>query len=256
MLQAFIIVLREAFEGFLIVAIILAYFRKSAERWLVPAVHWGILLSLVASGALGYLLKDGVNEALWEGVLGIVTVVMVGTLVIQMWRIGPRFKTDVEHRLFHVSSRKSRLVAFLGVLVFTTLMITREGMEMVVMLIQVRQQSQFVVGIALGLLGAVVISYAWLRFSYLVNLERFFKVTSIFLLLFLLQVAIYSIHEFSEAGVLPQSEAIHIATEQFSPAGVYGKWFSLSIVSVCALWLVGGWISDRFKTSFSVDEPS
>jgi flagellar biogenesis protein FliO len=67
----------------------------------------------------------------------------------------------------------------------------------------------------------------------------------------MLQVAVYSFHEFSEAGVLSSdeatNEAIHAATESFSPDGIYGKWFSLLLVVVCALWLVGAWLIDRFK---------
>ena len=250
MLQAFIIVLREGFEGFLIVAIILAYLKKSAEKWLEPAVYWGILVSVITSAGLGYLLREGVNQSLWEGVLGIVTIIMVGSLVVQMWRVGPRFKSDVEAKLFKVSTRASHAAAFLGVFLFSVLMITREGMEMVVMLIQVRQ-GRFTTGIFLGLAAAAALSYAWTRFSYLIDLKRFFKVTGIFLMLFLVQVGIYSIHEFAEARVLPNSEIIHNATEIFSPAGLYGKWFSLAIVTVTLTWLIGAWILDRFKPSRS-----
>ena len=42
MLQAFVITLREGLEAFLIIAISLAYLRKSGRRELIPAVHWGI----------------------------------------------------------------------------------------------------------------------------------------------------------------------------------------------------------------------
>ena len=47
MVQAFVITLREGLEAFLIVAISLAYLRKSGRRELVPAVQWGIALSLL-----------------------------------------------------------------------------------------------------------------------------------------------------------------------------------------------------------------
>jgi high-affinity iron transporter len=50
-----------------------------------------------------------------------------------------------------------------------------------------------------------------------------FKSTGIFLVLFMIQVAIYSFHEFSEAGILPNSEAIHTATEKFSPKASTGN---------------------------------
>jgi hypothetical protein len=58
-------------------------------------------------------------------------------------------------------------------------------------------------------------------------------------------------HEFSEAGLLPNSEALHTATEKFSPDGLYGKWFSLVMISVCALWLLYGWVRDRMKPTHS-----
>src|SRR5207249_8563499 len=56
MLQSFIIILREGFESFLLVAVILSYLRKSGRRQLAPAVYWAIGIGLAVSGGLGYLL--------------------------------------------------------------------------------------------------------------------------------------------------------------------------------------------------------
>ena len=246
MLQAAIIVLREGFEAFLIVALILSYLEKRQAHWLRAAVYWGVVVSVIASLAAGYALREGVHQSLWEGILGIATVILVGTLVIQMWRWGPQLKGDVETKLFEFSSRSSRRAALWGVFLFTVLMITREGMEMVVMLFQVRDP-RFVSGFVLGFSGAVALAWAWNRFSYLIDLKRFFEVTGIFLLLFLVQVAITSVHEFSEAGVLPYSEAVHVATERFSPVGLYGKWFSLGIVVICGIWLCLSWLGELFS---------
>jgi high-affinity iron transporter len=268
MLNSFIIVLREGFESFLLVAVILTYLKKSGQRWLNPVVYLAIALGLTASAALGYVLVSGVedarlqqlfgesiggyasqflgNEALREGVLGLVAMVMVGTLVVHMWRTGPKLRERMHHRLGEVSSRGSRWTALVGVFLFTFLMITREGMETALMLIQVRN-SQLVAGALLGLGSAVLFAWAWARFGHLINVRRFFQVTGVFLLLFMVQVGIYSFHEFSEAGLLPNSEALHAATEKFSPDGLYGKWFSLLMVSVCALWLLLGWLKDRLK---------
>jgi hypothetical protein len=64
----------------------------------------------------------------------------------------------------------------------------------------------------------------------------------------MLQIAIYTFHEFAEAGVLPNSEALHAATEKLSPEGLYGQWFSLVMVGVSAAWLLAGWAIDRAKT--------
>jgi len=267
-LNSFIIVLREGFESFLLVAVILTYLRKAGQKWLTPAVYVAIVLALSVSAGLGYLLKNGVddavlvrvfgqtlggyagqflgNEALREGILGVIAILMVGTLVIHMWRTGPKIQERMRNRLGAMSSRTSRLAALAGVFLFTFLMITREGMETALMLLQVREP-QMIRGALLGLLAASAFAWGWARFGHLINVKRFFQVTGIFLLLFMLQVAIYSFHEFSEAGLLPNSEMIHGATEKFSPDGLYGKWFSPLMVLFCGAWLLGGWVVDRLK---------
>src|SRR5437773_2304730 len=135
MLPALIIVFREGFEAFLTVAIILAYLRKTGRNWLRPAVHWGVVVSVAASFALGWVLMR-VNQSLWEGVLGIVAAVLVASFVIHVWRTAPRMKGDMEQHLETASSRTSRLLAVASVFLFTVLMVTREGMETALMLIQ------------------------------------------------------------------------------------------------------------------------
>ena len=268
MLNSFIIVLREGFESFLLVAVILAYLKKSGQNWLTPSVYTAIVAALAASGGLAYLLATGIdyettqrifgsfiggyvntffaNEALREAILGAVAVVMVGTLVIHMWRTGPKIQQRMRERLSEMSSQKSRIAAVLGVFLFTFLMITREGMETALMLMQVKDPN-VINGALLGLVAAIAFALGWARYGHLINLKRFFQVTGIFLLLFMIQVAIYSFHEFTEAGLLPNSEFLHHATEKYSPDGVYGKWFSLIMIGVCALWLFGAWLIDRNK---------
>jgi high-affinity iron transporter len=266
MLNSFIILLREGFESVLLVAVILTYLRRSGQKWLSSAVYAAIAVGLSASAALGYILKFGVddstlerlfgtqlggyvsqffnNEALREAVLGAIAVVMVGTLVIHMLRSGSRIQQRMQHRLEVVSTRASRIAAIAGVFLFTFLMITREGMETALLLMQVRDP-QLLTGATAGLVAAAVFAWGWFRFGHLINVRRFFQVTGIFLLLFMVQVAIYSFHEFAEAGLLPNSEVLHAATEKLSPDGLYGKWFSVVMVLCCGVWLLGGWLMDR-----------
>ena len=245
MLNALIIVFREGFEAFLTVAIIFAYLRKTGRDHLRPAVWWGIGASVVASFAAGYALQR-VNQPLWEGVLALVAAVLVATFVIHMWRTAPRMKADMEARLSEHSSKSSAL-ATLGVFGFTALMITREGMETALMLIQVRQAG-FWVGCALGLAAAAAMSWVWAHYGHRVDIKRFFQVTGLFLLLFTVQIIFYAIHEFSEAELLPNSEAIHLATEPYTPLGIYGKWISVAMVGVCAAWLAGATLLDKARS--------
>jgi high-affinity iron transporter len=246
MLSPFIIIFREGFEAFLTVAIIFAYLRKTDRDWLRPAVYWGIVVSVGASFALGWVLRS-VNQPMWEGVLGVVAAVLVATFVVQMWRTAPRMKRNMEARLDTYSTRASRMLAILGVFGFTVLMVTREGMETALMLIQVRDP-HFTAGCLLGIAAAALMSWAWAHFGHRVPVKRFFQVTGMFLLLFTAQILFFSLHEFSEAELLGKnSELIHNATEPFGPEGLYGKWFSVLMVGLCAAWLIGVSIADRLR---------
>jgi high-affinity iron transporter len=245
MLNALIIVFREGFEAFLTVAIIFAYLRKTGREWLRPAVWWGIACSVVASFGLGYLLQS-VNQPLWEGVLAIVAAVLVATFVVHVWRIAPHMKKEMEAKL-ETHAVKTTATAWFGVFAFTLFMVTREGMETALMLIQVRQ-SQFWLGCALGLAAAAAMSWLWAHFGHRINVKRFFQVTGLFLLLFTIQMVFYGIHEFSEAELLPNSEAIHAATEPYSADGRYTMWVTLGMLTICALWLIGSTIYDRSKS--------
>jgi high-affinity iron transporter len=246
MLQAFVIVLREGFEAFLIVSVIAAYLAKVGHRALLPAVWWGVALSLALSAGLGWALAQRGFDPLWEGILGLAAVAFVSTLVIQMWRHARQFKRETEARLGQIAARPSSAWAARGVFVFTVLMISREGIETALMLVQVKDPA-FLAGVWLGIGATALLALLWVRASHLINLRLFFQVTSVFLLLFVGQILFAALHELSEAGVLPASEAFHLATEPYAPDGIYGRWFAIASVAVCAGWLLAGWLRQRLR---------
>ncbi|MDQ3211365.1 MAG: FTR1 family protein [Acidobacteriota bacterium] len=239
MVQAFIITLREGIEAFLIVAISLAYLKKTGRHALLPAVHWGIALSAVLSIGAGFLLARANNQALWEGVLAIVAAVLVASLTVHMWRAGRRMKSEIEGRL-EASSIKVGRPAFLGVFGFTVLMITREGMETALLMTQLIftiKSTQVAAGAAAGTIGAAFIAWMWSRYGYRVNLARFFQVTAVFLLVFVAQLLIYGFHELTEANIFPGSQPLHEATEPYGPDGVYGQYLTYLLVLLPVGWL-------------------
>ena len=239
MLQAFVITLREGLEAFLIVAISLAYLRKTGRQALVPAIHWGIAASVLLSAGAGLLLAKARNQSLWEGVLGIGAAFLVASLTVHMWRAGRYMKKEIEGKL-EASSGRIGAAAFWGVFSFTLLMITREGMEtamlMNALLFQVKAFS-ITAGAAGGTLAAAFIALLWSRYGHRVNLARFFQVTAIFLLVFVVQLFIYGFHELAEAHVLPNSDALHWATEPYGPDGVYGHYLTYMLVALPLAWL-------------------
>ena len=239
MMQSFVITLREGLEAFLIIAISLSYLRKSGNHHLIPAVHWGIVASLILSIAAGIAFGRASNQALWEGVLAMAAAVMVASLTVHMWRAGRRLKSEIEGHLKQSTLRAGR-GAFLGVFAFTLLMITREGVETALMmnalLFQVRSAT-LVAGALLGILSAGVVALLWARYGHRVNLGQFFQVTAIFLLIFVVQLFIYGFHELTEANLFPYSETLHWATEPYGPDGRYGKYFTYLLVVMPLGWL-------------------
>lgn len=239
MLQSFVITLREGLEAFLIVAISLAYLRKTGRDRLVRAVYWGIGASVAVSLAAGIAFGRAANQALWEGTLAIVAALLVATLTIHMWRIARHIRDDI-HQSLERSAQRSGTMAMLGVFAFILLMITREGMEtallMNALLLQVKSVT-LVAGAVAGIAVAAALAWGWSRYGHRVNLALFLQVTAVFLLVFLVQLLIYGFHELTEAGVLPFSEALHWATEPYGPDGRYGKYLSYLLVLLPVGWL-------------------
>ena len=221
MYQAFVITLREGLEAFLIVAISLAYLRKTGRHQLVSAVHWGIGLSIVISMVAAWLFSKASNQALWEGILALVAAALVATLIVHMWRHAKRMKREIEARL-ESSAAQLGTKAFLGVFLFTVLMITREGMETALLMAQLIFQNSaadIVGGAAAGVICAAFVAWLWSRYGHRVNLAVFFQVTAVFLAVFVVQLLIYGLHELTEANLFPGSEPLHWATEPYGPDG-------------------------------------
>ena len=239
MFQAFVITLREGLEAFLIVAISLAYLKKTGRSTLVPAVHWGIGGSVVLSIIAGMLFAQAANQALWEGILALVAGALVASLTVHMWRAGKRMKKDIEARLEASSARLGR-GAFLGVLGFTLLMITREGMETALLmntLLFSVGAPDIIGGAVAGTVVSALIAWLWSRYGYRVNLARFFQVTAVFLLVFVVQLFIYGFHELTEANIIASLGALHDATEPFGPDGIYGQYLTYMLVILPVGWL-------------------
>ena len=236
MVQAFVITLREGLEAFLIVAISLAYLRKTGRTNLTSAVHWGIAISLAISIGAGYLLFNAANQEFLEGPLALLAAASVTWMVVHMWRAGRRMKGDIEGRL-QSSSLRGGATAFLGVLLFTVLMISREGMETALLLMQLRETLDLAIGAAAGALGAAGFALLWSRYGHRVNLSLFFQVTAIFLFVFVIQLVVRGVHEMSEQAMLPYSQPLHDMTESWGPDSMFGHLLTYLLVLLPLAWL-------------------
>jgi high-affinity iron transporter len=255
MLNAFVITLREGLEAFLIVAITLAYLRKTERLKLMTAVYWGIALSVVVSIVAGVLLARASNAALWEGALALVAAVLVTWMIVHIWRISRTIKRQIEGHV-EAAAVRDGTAAFMGVFGFTVLMITREGMEtallMNALIFQVQNSGSLILGAAGGILVAAFVAWLWSRHGHRVNLARFFQVTAVFLMIFVVQLVVYGFHELTEAHIFPYSDALHWATEPYGPDGQYGRYFTYLLVAMPLSWLLFASVLERRREAVAV----
>ena len=256
MLQAFIITLREGLEAFLIVAISLAYLRKTGRPQLVSAVHWGIGVAILLSVGAALLFQRANNQALWEGVLALTAAVLVSSLIVHMWRHAKRMKKDIERHL-ESSALKVGTKALAGVFLFTLLMITREGMETALLMGTLLFQeagTNIIAGAVGGTISAAFVAWLWSRYGHRVNLALFFQVTALFLAVFVVQLLIYGFHELTEANLLPYSEPLHWATEPYGPDGRYGQFLSYLLLALPLAWLAFAGLFGSKRTSVPMQQ--
>ena len=236
MLQALVITLREGFEAFLIVAISLSYLRKSGREALISAVHWGIGVAVAVSAIGGIWLFNSLNQEWLDGPLALVAAASVSWMIVHMWRTGRRMKGDIEGRL-KASSARPGAGAFTGVFLFTLLMISREGMETALLLMQLHTTTNLALGAIIGSAAAAGVAWLWSRYGHRINLALFFQATALFLVVFVVQLLIKGTHEMSEAGYLPYSEIIHRSTEAWGPDSVFGHALTYLLVILPLAWI-------------------
>ncbi len=247
MWQGFTIALREGIEAFLIVALTLAYLKRTGRPGLARAVYAAVAVSAVTCAGAGLLFAKAANQSLWEGILALVAAALVGSLLFYMKRVSKRLKSDIETRL-EARAAAGAGRAFWGVFAFTLLMITREGMETALLIATAFFQlksAAVVTGLALGLAAAAAIGFSWTRLGKSVDVRAILNVSAIFLGIFLVQLVLYGVHELAEARLFPSSQAIHDATEILGPDGLVGHLLAYALAAVPTVWLAGLWWKRR-----------
>jgi FTR1 family protein len=205
MLQAFIITLREGVEAALIVGITLAYLAKIGRNDLRKAVYAALGAAFVGSiGAAILLSRMNWNEDVFEGWIMLAAAFFVVTMIIFMMKTGRKLKGEIEGKVGLLAGED----AWIGLFLFVFLMVLREGAETVLILSAVTLNSNQLfsfIGTVLGVVAAIAFGVAFVKGSVRVNLQKFFKITTVILFFVAAQLLISGLHELSENGVLPSS---------------------------------------------------
>ena len=204
MLQTFIITLREGVEASLVIAIAIAYLKKTGRLELLSTVYQAISAAVLASFVLAWVFtRFHVTEEAYEGWTYIASAIFVATMVIWMNRHAKHMKGEIETHL--QGSSGSRW----GIFLFVFLMIFREGVETVLMLSAASLNTSGILelfGSALGLGLAVLFGVSFIRGTIRVNLRSFFKMTTVILMVVAVQLLISGLHELSEGQIIPGSQ--------------------------------------------------
>jgi high-affinity iron transporter len=210
MLQAFIITLREGVEAALIVGITLAYLAKIGRHDLRKAVYAALGAAFLGSiGVAIVISRLNWNEDVFEGWIMLAAAFFVITMVIFMMRTGRKLKGEIEGKLGSLAGAAAGNDARIGLFFFVFLMVLREGAETVLMLSAVSLNSTELMsflGTLLGVLAAIAFGVMFVKGTFRINLQKFFRVTTAILFLVAAQLVIAGLHELSESGVIPSSK--------------------------------------------------
>jgi len=209
MLQAFIITLREGVEASLIVGIVFAYLAKIGRQEFKRTVFWALGAALTASIAVAIILaRLQINTDIFEGWVMLSAAVFVISMIWFMHKTARTMRGDIEQRIAKYTGTQG--VSKTGLFLFVFLLVLREGVETVLILSAVTLNSSELMsftGTLLGVAVAVVFGVLFVRGSVKINLQRFFRVTTVILYFVAFQLIVSGLHELSENGVLPSSEA-------------------------------------------------
>jgi len=209
MLIPFLIMLREGIEAALIVGIVASYLKQSGRGALMPAVWVGVLLaaalSLFAGAGLQLLAAEfpQKQQELFEGVVGLIAVVMLTSMVFWMRKAARSIKGELQASIDNALAKGAdgQGWALIG-MVF--LAVAREGLESVFFLLAVFQQSsgwEAPVGALAGIAVSVVIGWGLYSGGVRLDLRRFFRFTGLFILLVAAGLLAGVLRKLHEGGV-------------------------------------------------------
>jgi high-affinity iron transporter len=167
-------------------------------------VFLAVALSLLVGGALELVSAEfpQKQQELFEGVIGIVAVVILCTMVTWMRKVSHSIRHSLQASLDQaLAGSRNQVYALIGMVFFS---VAREGLETVFFLLAIFQQSAGAsapLGALLGLMCAVFVGLAIYNGSMRMNLGAFFRWTSLFILFVAGGILANSVRSLHEAGV-------------------------------------------------------
>lgn len=208
MLASFLITFREGLEAALVIGIIVAYVAKLGRKDLNRYINIGITSALIASLAVAFLFKvvygelQGTAEQLFEGAASLTAAIVLTYMIFWMAQNSKQIKGEVQEKIdLSISKGQMR-----GIAVLSFIAVFREGVETVLFLgtLAIQSPADTIAGFIIGLALVIVLSFIMFKGIYRLDVSRFFRYTSILLILFSAGLVATAVHEFNEAGIIPE----------------------------------------------------
>jgi len=208
MVAAVLLAFREGLEAALILGIVLGVLRRVGRREQEKMVWLGASLAAVASLAAGLALYaaginfEGKAEEVFEGVAMLLAAGVLTWMIFWMNRQGRAVQTELEQDVRRAATGGGKWAIFS----LAFLAVFREGIELALFLTAAAftaSATAVVLGGLAGLAGAAVAGWLLFATTTRLNLQTFFRVTSILLIFFAAGLVAHGVHELNEAGVIP-----------------------------------------------------
>jgi high-affinity iron transporter len=202
----FVVAFREGIEASLIIMIVLMALKKRGERRLIRSAYVGIAVAILACAIGGYILGTIalVNNHGLEVILYAAAAITVTTMVFWMMKTGKTLRSGIDTKIASYHSKEG-IWPVVGIFLFVFFMISREGFEMVLLLLAFGSGiggHYYVTAMLAGIGFAVLLSYGLSRGMLKINLGRFLQSTAFVLLFFVVQLSFDVWHEATEGGFI------------------------------------------------------
>ena len=208
MFVPFLIMLREGLEAALIVSLIASYLKRTQRTRWFGAMWAGVFIAAALCLALGLFINATTGEfpqkeqELFEGAVAVIAVFILTYMVFWMRKVSRNVKAELEVAVDQALQKGNNTGWALVLMVF--LAVAREGLESVFFLLAAFTQDVGLappVGAVLGLLSATLIGALIYWGGVKLNLAKFFKWTSLFIIFVAAGLAAGAIRAFHEAGL-------------------------------------------------------
>ena len=208
MVAAVLLAFREGLEAALILGIVLGVLRRVGRREQEKLVWLGSGLAVALSLAVGLVLYavgasfEGRAEEVFEGAAMLLAAGVLTWMIFWMNRQGRAIQTELERDVQRATAGEGSWAIFS----LAFLAVFREGIELALFLLAAAftaSASAVVVGGVVGLAAAAVAGWLVFATTTRLNVQAFFRVTSVLLIFVAAGMVAYGVHELNEAGIIP-----------------------------------------------------